>query len=730
MTTGLLSTTLVLARIRFNQQEFVDCVQCAKRSVALCTALVFGFLTLPNLVAAQNAEPLRAPATPLVVHDPYFSVWSMNDRLTDGPTRHWTGAEQPMNGLVRVDGKSYRILGDANRNIPALDELERTITPTRTMVTFGNEQIELKMTFLTPAFPEDLKVMARPVTYVTWGVKSRDGAAHDVSLYFDVEGSIATNAWNEPVTWSRSHIEGIDLLRVGSQKQPMLELWGDNVRINWGYFYLGVPEGQGAVSMAAGNTDGRDRFAREGNLPTNDDLMQPRMPQSRYPAPPALEVMFPLGKVGAEEVSRHVLLSYDDRYSVEYMQQRLLPYWRTEFASFGAMLEAANHDYAAMEKRSVSYDADLERDLKQAGGKEYAAIAVLAFRQVIAAHKLVEDASGVPFFMPKENFSNGSISTVDVLYPSAPMFLFLNPKLVEAQMEPVLRYAEAGHWKFPFAPHDLGVYPLANGQLYGGGEVSEDDQMPVEESGDMLLMMAALEHAEHNTDYAAKHWAILTKWAEYLMEKGFDPENQLCTDDFAGHLAHNTNLSLKAIEALAAYAQLAHDRGEKTTAEKYASAAKEMAAKWVQKANDGDHYRLAFDKPGTWSQKYNLVWDQILGLDIFPKTVAAEETAFYLKHMNTYGLPLDNRKTYTKLDWTIWTATLASKQAEFESFVHPVYRFLNDTKDRVPMTDWYDTVTAKQEAFQARSVVGGVYIKMLAEPGLWANWVKRADAVH
>jgi hypothetical protein len=695
-------------------------------SVAASAVLLTGGMVGQSVKSENPDQTLRAPATPLVVHDPYFSVWSMGDRLTDSSTRHWTGTRQALNGLVRIDAKTYRYLGDANDEIPALEETHREITPTRTIVTMQSPAIELKLTFLTPALPDDLAVMARPVTYLTWDVKSRDGATHNIALYLDADGNVAINHPNETVTWSRAEIRGLHLLRVGSSKQPVLEDWGDNVRINWGYFYMGIPSGEEA-ECAAGNQAYREDFVKTGKILTDDDLNQPRMPQSRYPSPPALNLVMPLGAVGAAAVTRHVLLGYDDIYSVEYMRQRLLPYWRTEFSSFTALMKGADRDYASLQKRAEQYDADLTHDLLQTGGPEYAAIATLAFRQAIAAHKLVQDDAGIPFFMPKENFSNGSISTVDVLYPSSPMFLLLNPKLVEAQLEPVVRYAESSHWKFPFAPHDLGVYPLANGQLYGGGEVSEEDQMPVEESGNMILMFAALAHAENNAAYAQRHWPLLTKWADFLLEKGFDPENQLCTDDFAGHLAHNTNLSIKAIEALAAYAQLADKLGDHPAAAKYGNAAKSMAAHWVKLAVDGDHYRLAFDKPGTWSQKYNLVWDSILGLHLFPKEVAQTEVTFYKTHMHPYGLPLDDRANYTKLDWSVWSATLAASPEDFRAIVDPIVQFLNKTPDRVPMTDWYDTVTAKQVGFQARSVVGGVYIKMLSDPQMWSKWASRAD---
>jgi hypothetical protein len=668
----------------------------------------------------------RPPAVPLVSSDPYFSIWSMANELNTETTKHWTGTPQSMTSLIRIDGNSFRLMGaERNDKVPLLAQRSLEITPTQSIYKFEGAGVEATLTFTSPRLPHDLDVLSWPVTYLTWSVRAVDGKNHAAQIYFDASSDIAVNTPDQPVNWSRLRSDGLQVLRIGSREQAVLEKSGDNLRIDWGYFYVATPGSEDARQAANSRAVTREAFLGSGQAPTEDAFAE-HNPRVRYNAVPnpVLAVSFDLGSVGSQPVSRFVVLAYDDLYSLEYFNRRVRPYWRRKGAEASDLLRLAVTGYEQVMAKCNQFDRELMADLTRTGGKEYAQLCALSYRQSMAAHKLAVDADGTILFFSKENFSNGSINTVDVFYPSAPLFLLMNPQLLRGSVEPILRYGSMSRWPWPYAPHDLGTYPLANGQTYGGGEQSERNQMPVEESGNMLLLVAGIAKAEGNAELASRYWPVLTKWAEYLRDKGLDPENQLCTDDFAGHLARNANLSLKAIEGLGAYALLAEMSGRKAEAQAYRAIALDYAQKWMKLGDDGDHYMLAFGNSGTWSQKYNLVWDRILGLNLFPPEVARKEIAFYKTKQNVYGLPLDNRAEYTKLDWLVWTATLAESPSDFQALIGPAYKWMNETPTRVPLTDWYMTTDGKQRGFQARSVVGGVFIKMLTDPAMWEKWRK------
>jgi hypothetical protein len=688
-------------------------------------AAAFSWIVAITTAAATDSGGIRPPSVPLVANDPYFSIWSPADRSTDRDTVHWTGKPQRLRAMARIDGRTFRVMGSDPQAVPPLSQLSVQVLPTRTIYTFETNAMRLTLTFMTAALPDDLMIYSRPVTYVTCQFAATDDQKHDASFYFDASAAIAVNDSSQVVKWDPITTRIAGGFMAGTTEQPVLAKKGDDLRIDWGHFAIVCRKGNDYSRNLGAPSFGRDSFVQGLIVPTRGIAVG----QAPASDAPVASFVFDFPGVGQKPQAKHLILAYDDEFSIQYFKQNLRPYWRRKGGNLKTLLESAESDYDSLSRRCEKFDSEVMDATTKAGGIAYANLCALAYRQCYAANKVVADANGQPLMFPKENFSNGCIGTVDVIYPMSPQFLFFSPSLTKAILVPILDYAGSSRWRFPFAPHDLGTYPRANGQVYGGGERTEENQMPVEETGNMILMLAALAQEEGNAKFCDAYWPVLKKWADYLLAKGFDPENQLCTDDFAGHLAHNVNLSAKAICGLGAYAKLCEMHGDRKTAAEFIGKAKEFAVKWLKAADDGDHYRLAFDKPGTWSQKYNLVWDRILGLNLFPDSVREKEMAFYKGRENRFGLPLDNRKEYTKLDWTLWTATLTQQRSDFEALLNPVCAFLNATTNRVPMTDWYWTTDARKAGFQARSVVGGVFLQMLYDRREWKAFASR-DKTH
>lgn len=825
---------------------------------AVCIAFVAS-AQIADVFTPYKATSLRLPSVPLVVSDPYFSIWSPYNTLNEGTTRHWTNDEKPLEGILRVDGKSYRFLG-ANRIIPETvvpmadegpwtgaisrtkpadgwqrpdfddskwqraeaafgspdlsfirtrwseehsdlyvrrtvnlaekdltgdlfmiyshddvfhlyingteiastgetwregvqlqltGDMKKLLRPGKNVIaahchnttggaytdfglyrntsvedgsiadakqksvdvmatssyyTFTCGPVELDVVFTAPMLIDDYDLLSSPVNYISYQVRSTDGRDHNVQLLLTASPMIGQNKTSQPTRSTLVEQGGVKYLKTGTIEQPILAKTGDHICIDWGYLYL--PAINGEVSLN-GDKEIKSNFIKSGKLPAS----KTEVVAAKLNEQPTLAYVHDFGTTS--RAASYALIGYDEVQDIEYFYKRYKAYWAHDGqVSIFDMFNRLSGSYSSIMSRCRQMDRTIYDDGMKAGGVKYAELLSASYRHVIAAHKLFRDENGTLLFFSKENDSNGCVNTVDLTYPEAPLFLIYNPELQKAMMTSILDYSRSGRWTKPFAAHDLGQYPRANGQVYGG-------DMPLEEAGNMLTLIAMCCKLDGNTNYAEPYWDILRTWADYLSENGQDPENQLCTDDFAGHWAHNANLSIKAIMGVAGFAELAALKGDKTTYDKYMSRAKEMAAKWEKDAREGSkgdlHYRLAFDRENTWSQKYNMIWDKLWNINIFPNNAMQTEVNYYLKKQNKYGLPLDNRKDYTKSDWIMWTAGMAADNKTFQKFLDPLYQYVNETETRVPISDWYDTKTGLKTGFMARSVIAGHWMKVLVD---------------
>ncbi len=637
----------------------------------------------------------RPVAAPLFTVDPYFSVWSCADKLYNGYTKHWTENPWPIYAALHVDGSVYVLAGtdsDYKTLHSRMHQTDLQITPLSTIYTFENKAAKVKLTFTTPLLLDRLDILTRPVSYMAYEVELKKEGAEDVQFVFGISAQGCVNSHDQNVEFKRTPFS----LRCGNVVQNPLAEAGDRVTIDWGYLHLCDPDAYvseppklyGGLKVIGRSTDVR-----------------------RLPHPYTLNKVYnahsdaPYLYTAKKELSGVITVGYDEIKPIEYFHEQMDEYYTKYFDSFEDMAKAAVREYPEIKKMCDEFDAKLMAETGKLG-EEYEYITSLAYRQAIAAHKLIEDEEGNLIFLSKEDDSNGCIGTLDVTYPSIPLFLKYNPELVKGMLRPIIKYANSPEWTFDFTPHDVGRYPIANGQVYGENKLRY--QMPVEEAGNMLLCLAAVKKYKNgDTELFDANRELMKGWVNYLLEYGYDPADQLCTDDFAGRLARNCNLSLKAILGIAAYADLSNDAS-------FMEIAKEWAKKWEEDAK-ADHVgtRLTFDQGDSWSMKYNMVWDNLLGYGLFSDEVKKNEIQVYKEKMNRYGVPLDSRATFTKIDWLMWTTCIWEDQEYFQMVCEAIANMLNETTDRVPMTDWYDTTTAEYCAFINRSVVGGLFINLL-----------------
>ncbi len=658
------------------------------------------------------------PAYPLWIVDPLFSVWSPSDELAAADTQFWTGKEKKAYGFVRYGEKTYCFMGRMEGAEP-LVQTDVRVSAFATEYDFTAEAFELKVRFVSPLLPDDLQLMSCPVCYTEYEIREKGApqafsvaVALDEGFCYDEEAEVIGGVVPE---------EGYEAAFFTRRRNLPMSHANDMISPDWGTAYLAGEEGWFL-----------SRSGLNGYLGTGSAEYVKKAEERKY----ILAV--------SRKKKGYFMTAFDDGVSISYFGEWLKNYF---FKDGKTVFDALR--FSAAEKESVlrrlsAFDEKLKADCDGVGDGYYL-LACAALRQSVGAHKLVENRKGELLFLSKECNSNGCIGTADITYPSMPLYLLYNPELVNGMLRGIFDFARMDVWTFDFAPHDIGTYPYCCGQVYGVsgrddkyacGSLNAPDtvarthlglymfpaksdvyefkyQMPVEECGNMIVATAAAAVAKKDFSLAEKNFDLLEKWVTYLEKYGLKPESQLCTDDFAGHLANNVNLAVKAVVGIESFALICENLGRKEAAEKYYALAKDYAARLRAETGAGV-LPLAYGQKGSYSIKYNMLFDKLFGFSLFSREVCEEETSYYVSKNNAFGVPLDVRADYTKSDWILWAAAMTDDKQKRAALYAPVLKFLKESPRRAPFGDWYHTTDGKIVYFINRTVQGGVFAPLLA----------------
>ncbi|KAJ7356633.1 hypothetical protein DFH08DRAFT_770718 [Mycena albidolilacea] len=682
------------------------------RSQFLCAA---AFALQALAAPSWTSTPFNPPSIPLAVRSPYLNTWLPQGQgvaLNDAWPSFWAGRITAWVGFVRVDGISYTFLGAPvvdGANFTKATQKSFSFTSTQSTFVLSAGPVDVTATFLSPVEPTDLVKQSIPLSYLHVSVASTDGATHSIQVYSDISGEWVSGASEWDIQWSTTTTDILSH-QISLVSPAKYEEISDQSQ--YGNWYYSILNGKGASAQIGRDAVVRAQFLNNGVLSTVKDNNFRAIADSW----PVFALEKDLGKVGSTAAAVTYAIGHIRDPAIKYVlagnvkQDRSLYFW-SKYSTAQQVISFFLNDYSNALASANALDKKVETDAAKIS-PDYAGIVALSIRQSLAANELTIsknahggwNTSDVLYFM-KEISSDGNTNTVDVIFPASPIFLYLNPKLGEYLLEPLYRYQTTGLYPNKWSIHDAGAhYPKADGHNDG-----TDEAMPVEESGNMLIMALGFARAANDLTQIRRYQGLLDQWTQYLIEDSLIPTFQLSTDDFAGQLANQTNLAIKGIIGIRAMAEISKLLGDNAKYTNYSSIAADYVTKWttLSASKTGPHLTLDYNDDASWGLAYNLFSDVHLGLNLFPKSLYDQQTAWYKTVVNKFGVPLDTRHTYTKTDWEVWTAGIVTDQGLRDTFISSLKAYLSNGLNNQAFPDLYDTITGVALGFRARPVVGG-----------------------
>ncbi|KAH8888530.1 glutaminase GtaA [Thozetella sp. PMI_491] len=692
--------------------------------------------------SAPVYSPARPPSVPLAVRSPYLSAWSTTaggGTLNSNNVRFWNGDSLGWEGIVVVDGIAYEYLGTGSRNLPVLPNV-RSATPKNVRYdsqysnfTFEAGGVKIAASFFSPVTPKDICRTSIPLSYLTTAVESSDGRPHSVQFYSDVNAAWISRDGGRTIAWdlnqggqSVTNISSANGLYswIAHMRDPnILSENGDFPE--WGSLsYTTSAMGARNFTFQSGySTDVRYYFAQNRTLKNLVDRS--------YRGWADREVVFAYshdaGNVTQASV-RYTIGSIQDpimRYMTPAGIVPLRPWWQKCYGDINALINFHWNDFDTVRALGGQFESQLRGDIEEVTvpdvpeAQSYYSIVALSARQVMHAYVYAIPHStstgntsyNDPLMFQKEISSDGNVNTVDVLFPALPFFLWANPEMLRYTLQPLYENQEGGFYPRGYCMHDIGSsFPSAIGHIDG-----RDEYMPLEESGNFIIMSYAYYKFSGNSAWLSSHYELLKQFATYLTQFSLLPEGQLSTDDFAGTLVNQTNLAIKGIVGLQAMAAVARVAGKTDDAARFAATAKDYYAKWESYGIDPkrSHALLSYEWESSWGLLYNIYPDKLLNLGIVNASVYSMQSSFYSTVSQDFGVPLDSRHHYTKSDWMIWTAATCSADMR-RIFVNSLAYWLNSTSTDQPFSDLFEVIDTggypsvpNSIVFKARPTVGG-----------------------
>lgn len=739
---------------------------------------------------AVQASILTPPVLPLAVRTPYLSTWLPNAR--EPPWHGWpmfyTGEALGLSIMVRTNKTVYPLLGRPQDSLTSNSssftvkyaayrgaQFDSASTNLSYAITEQNDSTTVTVSFLSPITPTSTLRQAIPASYLHISMTG----SLAIAVYVDANGQWVSGSRDAIIQWdmynssARTPTKSWAVTR--RDEQVFVEY---NDRAEWGSFWLTAPADVDHESGTSASI--RSRFAYNGSLANATD--------KTYRGIMHHEPIFAFSKRFSRPTSSSATWSNSILFTIAHLQDpvvhfaastglsKMLPLWSSYFDTRQDLISYHYHDFGDAGQLSQSYSAQVHEEALAYGGPSYSDIVALSARQVMGA-TVFSGSPTHPLLFLKEISSNGNSQTVDIIFPAMPFFLYTNPSWLVYLLEPLLDHQLSGQYPNNYSMHDLGTH-FPN--MTGYSEKGDDEYMPVEECGDMLIIALALSQAlrvdtssadgimsasgiyqlmladtrgtateiepsvQSAKSWVLRSWRLWQQWTGYLIKYSLEPQNQLCTDDFAGELALQSNLALKGIIGIKAMSELALLLDHMDDYHYYRNISDTYVRIWKTRAisRDGERVKLAYDWQGSWTTLYSLYANALLCFhlakqeprtsaevlqvpltqqtsmfenDFLPYQLYTKQSQWYLTAMQKYGLPLDSRHLYAKSDWQIQAASVALPETRRE-IVERIALWLNETHTDRPFSDLY--ITEGEGGFPgpnffARPVVGSHFAPLV-----------------